>query len=75
VPWRGWWVLVVCLVAAMTAAASAMVYANRVAHQSERQWCGLVVALDDAYRSTPPTTPLGRQVAAEMARLREQFGC
>jgi hypothetical protein len=49
--------------------------AQRAAGESERRWCGLVVALDDAYRSTPPQTPVGRRMAAELSSLRVQFRC
>lgn len=72
---RGWYVLVVSFVAAFMAAAAAMIYANRVAHESERKWCGIVVTLDDAYDVNPPETPAGRRIADDLARLRADFGC
>lgn len=73
--WRGWQVLVACLLAAVLSAATAMVYANRVARDSERRWCGIVVAQDDAYRQQPPSTPAGRNIAEALSRLRSDFGC
>ncbi|WBB73222.1 hypothetical protein O7602_26640 [Micromonospora sp. WMMD1128] len=72
---RGWQVLVVGLVAAVVSAGTAMAYANRVARDSERRWCGIVVAQDDAYRELPPSTPAGQNVADALARLRADFGC
>lgn len=74
-PFRVWWLLAVCLIAMAGWAVATVVYINRVATESERKWCGLVTTLDDTYRSTPPTTPLGRDIAKEMARLRKQFHC
>jgi hypothetical protein len=35
----------------------------------------LVNTLDDTYRQQPPTTPTGRQVAAEIHALRVRLGC
>jgi hypothetical protein len=70
-----WHMMVVSFVCAFLAAAAAMLYANRVAAESERKWCGVVVTLDDAYRVTPPQTPTGRQIAADVRRLRGEFGC
>ena len=72
---RGWQVLVACLLAAVVSAGTAMAYANRVARQSERQWCGLVVTLDDAYTESPPQTPAGIKIARDVALLRARFGC
>ncbi|MCX5119205.1 hypothetical protein OG992_18630 [Micromonospora sp. NBC_00362] len=72
---RAWQTLMVALVFAILAAGSAMVYANAVARESERQWCGIVTTMDDAYAQTPPQTPAGRQIAGDIARLRGEFGC
>ncbi|MFG1847764.1 hypothetical protein [Micromonospora carbonacea] len=73
--WRGWQVLVACLIAAVVSAVSSMAYANRVARESERRWCGIVVAQDDAYRQQPPITAAGRNIAEALAGLRRDFGC
>jgi hypothetical protein len=72
---RGWKVLFACLVAAILSAGTAMAYANRVARESERKWCGVVSTMDDAYRTSPPSTPAGRRIARDIAQLREDFGC
>ena len=72
---RAWQAVMVALVFAILAAAASMAYATRVARDSERKWCGLVSTLDDAYQQTPPQTPAGRQVAADVHRLRGQFDC
>jgi hypothetical protein len=43
--------------------------------RSEQAWCQVISVLDDAYRVTPPTTPVGRQVAAGIAGLRQAYRC
>lgn len=72
---HGWRFLAVSFVAAIVAAAASMLYTNHAAHESERKWCGVVSTMDDAYRDTPPQTPTGRKIAADIARLRADFGC
>jgi hypothetical protein len=76
VTWRAWHVLVVCVLCAFLAAASSMVYANRVARESERKWCTIVVTIDDSTSSSPQsTTPTGKKFATAMAQLRRDLGC
>lgn len=72
---RAWQTLIVALIFAILAAASAMAYATKVAQDSERQWCGIVVTLDDAYREATPQTPTGRRLAKDIAELRAEFDC
>lgn len=72
-PWRR--LLLVVLLAALVSAGGAMVYATRVAEQSQRQLCGLIAAQADAYREAPPTTAAGRRVAEAVAQLRADFHC
>lgn len=57
-------------------------YIQHVDHQAEqrnvqraREICGLIVVLDDAYRATPPTTPVGQHLADEIHRYRVALGC
>ena len=71
-------VLYLAILALLVAAAvgvNSIVYANRVQRQSNRAWCDLVSTLDAAYRATPPSTPLGRQLAEDMHNLRVRLGC
>ncbi|TDB78882.1 hypothetical protein [Micromonospora sp. KC721] len=74
-PSRAWQVVFASLVFAAVVAVSSMVYANSVARTSERSLCDLVVRLDDTYRTMPPQTATGRQLAAEIAELRKKLGC
>lgn len=60
----------------------AIMYANHVGDQAYnrsqtnlRQLCSIVVTLDDTYRQTPPTSELGRKIAAEFDALRVHLGC
>jgi hypothetical protein len=66
---------ILALVAAVLVGVNSIVYANHVAQQSNRNWCALVSNLDDAYRQNPPTSPVGRQIAADMHNLRVRLGC
>lgn len=57
-------------------------YTNYVDRQAERrnvdrarEICGLIVVLDDAYAVTPPATPVGQHLAAEIHRYRVALGC
>lgn len=69
------WPVLIAYVLAFGASGLAMAYANRVARDSEQRWCGIVTTLDDAYRATPPATPTGQQLAANISRLRADIGC
>lgn len=74
--------LLTCFVAFVGLAISGLVYINHVQDQGDRrnaararEICGLIVVLDDAYRQNPPTTELGRHIAAEMHTYRVGLGC
>ena len=72
---RSWDLLAVSFLCAFLAAAASMIYANKVARDSQRQWCGVVTTLDDAYKATPPQTPAGVKIARDIKRLRTKFDC
>lgn len=42
---------------------------------SNRKWCNIVSLFDTTYRSQPPTTPAGQQLAIYFKELRENFKC
>jgi len=50
-----------------------LVYTNHV----DRQWCGLLVALDDGYNAGTqvPQTDIGRRLAAAVHERRVNAGC
>lgn len=43
--------------------------------EADRRWCLLLTTLDRAYSSVPPSTELGRQVAAAITRLTVDLNC
>lgn len=72
------WVLYPVLAAALSSLVMggvAIEYANYVATRNQRQWCEIVVTLDDANKTNPPTDPISRHLAEEFSRIRNDFGC
>ena len=72
---RVWYAMTVTFVVTIAFAATSVIYTNKVARENQRQWCGVVTTMDDAYRQTPPQTPAGRKIATDIAQLRVEFGC
>ncbi|WP_431895888.1 hypothetical protein [Micromonospora haikouensis] len=72
---RGWRVLVVVLLTAVLGLGLALAVALRALHVAQLRSCGVVTALDDAYRDAPPQTPTGRQIADQVAALRDTYDC
>lgn len=73
---------VVVFVTLVAVAIGNWAYTNYVDRQAEqrnlqrsREICGLLVVLDNVYQQTPPTTPVGRNVAEEIHRYRLALGC
>jgi len=83
------WVFYSILTAALSSIVMGVVaiqYANYAIHQSQlqsnktiietqQQWCEIIITFDNGYRNTPPTTPTGKLLAEEFARLRREFQC
>ena len=72
---RGWYALSAVYVSMLALAVGSVIYSNRVASSSTRKFCSVVVTLDDAYRSLPPTSPIGKKLALDMHQLRNQLHC
>jgi hypothetical protein len=70
-----WYALCAAFLSALVGSVAAIQYADHTRRESERKWCSVVTTLDDAYHSTPPQTPIGRKIAADLARLRRDLGC
>lgn len=47
----------------------------RQEREMDRRWCAVLVPLNRAYTATPPTTPIGQQVAKAFAALVVEFDC
>lgn len=74
--------LMACFVLIVALGVGNVLYTDHVEQQAEqrnqaraREICGLIVVLDDAYRSSPPTTELGRHIATEVHTYRLGLGC
>ncbi len=50
-------------------------WANYVDNRSNQRWCGIVLLFNNAYKTNPPPTPLGKKVAVEMLKLQNDFSC
>lgn len=83
---RVWYAMTVTFVVMVAFAAASVLYANHAAEQAERRaeqidresnrrWCALLVTMDDAYESSPPSSEIGRTMAYQVSRLRTEFGC
>jgi Flp pilus assembly pilin Flp len=83
---RIWYALLISFIACVVVAGASVFYAGTVQAESERRWrdqqrqsdqrwCKLFVQLTDSQDKTPPTSESGKQFAAELTRLRGEFGC
>lgn len=83
---RLWYALLVSFIACLVVAMASVAYAswvNRKAQEraasaqqeSDRRWCALLTNVSQAQRDTPPKTDSGKSFAAEIDRLRRDFGC
>jgi hypothetical protein len=71
----GWYWWAAMLASALGSGTAAVVISLHAQAESERKLCGIVIAQDDAYTDTPPTTPTGKRVAEAMDKLRRDLGC
>lgn len=46
-----------------------------IRRESDARWCALLGRYVRAYRDEPPSTQLGRDIAAELTALWREFGC
>jgi hypothetical protein len=72
---RLWYALLVSFVACLATAIGSVYYTSHVQHQNDRRWCSLLVDIGDSQRAVPPKTESGKRFAAEIERLRREFGC
>lgn len=79
---RAVYALVAVFCSMFLAVAASVLYANHVgrvsdrkAEESQRKICGIISTIDDAYQSTPPSTPTGRRLADEIHRYRQSLNC
>ena len=67
--------LLVTIASSVVTGALAVTISLRVQDSQTRKFCSIVVAQDDAYATTPPTTPTGKKIAAAMHKLRRDLHC
>lgn len=67
--------LLATAVASVVVSVRAEQFAREAVHESEQRLCRLIVIWDDRFRVDPPQDAAREQVAAEIAALREQYGC
>lgn len=72
------WSLLIAFISVLAVTFSGIVYTNYVAKQNNRQWCDVLITIDEAYeqvRNNPNTSPVGRNIAEQFHKLRIDFGC
>lgn len=67
--------LIFAYISIIAVVVASILYTQSVDRQSNQKWCEVLVPLDDAYSTSPPTTELGQKVARAMHDLRINFGC
>lgn len=71
-----WYVLAVIYLSLFGAVFACFVYADHVADQNNRRWCGVLRVYHDAYRQNPPPpTQLGRDIQQQIEQLYADFRC
>lgn len=70
-----WYSVVMVFLSLGVAVAISILYAQRVASDNEHKWCKIVSTLDTAYRTQPPTTATGKQLAKDMHQLLKDLHC
>lgn len=80
------WTLVISFATAVVITIAGLWYTNHVDSQakartdaaireSNQKWCEIVLLFNNTYKTQPPTTPAGKQLAAYMNKLAVDFGC
>jgi len=77
-----WWTLAVSVALLIVLGVGGVLYTNRTVSQQDKlerandqRWCKLLTTLDEAYRATPPQSPTGQRLAADIHNLRAELGC
>jgi hypothetical protein len=81
--WYSWAVVIGTSITSSVLVLIVSLNVNQRALERERQqrlagqqaWCGVIVTMDNAWRSAPPPTATGRQMAKGIAALRRQYRC
>jgi hypothetical protein len=71
----GWYWWAAMLASSLGAGGAALAISLHAQAESARKLCGIVIAQDDTYGTTPPTTPTGQRIAIAMHKLRRDLDC
>lgn len=63
------------LASSLGAGTAAVAISLHAQAENTRKLCGIVIAQDDAWSETTPTTVTGRRVAEAVHKLRRDLGC
>lgn len=70
------YVLLVIFIALLGGIGLSIWYANRVADQNNRRWCGVLrIYHQSAKDNPPPATQYGRDILAQLEQLYADFHC
>lgn len=70
------YLLVVIYVSMFAAVGATMTYANHVADEGNRRWCGVLRTFHEAYERNPqPPTERGRDIQTQLEALYQDFDC
>jgi hypothetical protein len=67
--------LVAVLLSSLVTAVAALAVSRHEQAENDRRWCALLVDIGNSQRAVPPKTDSGKRFAAEIDRLRREFGC
>lgn len=79
-----WYVLVTVMVSMLLVSGAGIWYTNHVdakrehaERESDRNWCSIVGTMNQAFNdpANPPQTEIGRQLAADFAKLYAELDC
>lgn len=71
----GWYHWAAMLASSLAVGVGSVMISVHVNTESDRKWCSIVETLNTSYRQQPPTTPSGRNVAANIAELHRSLNC
>lgn len=67
--------LIISFASVVVVSVTGIFYTNHVDRESNQKLCVMIIAVDDAFKSTTPTAPSGLKVADAFHRLRNDLRC
>lgn len=75
IPRSLWYSIIMSYLCGIAITTGALVYMKHVDNESNRKWCDIAITLDEGYKKIPPQSEVGRRIAADMHKLRNDFEC